>query len=47
MAKTTRISAHPCIHENTLYVPIQAPRGVWRINLTNAEQSWLHPSDAP
>ncbi len=37
----------PCIHENTLYVPIQAPRGVWRINLTTAEQSWLHPPDLP
>ena len=37
----------PCIHENILYIPIQAPRGVWRLNLTTAAQSWLHPSELP
>ena len=37
----------PCIHENILYIPIQGPRGVWRLNLTSAEQSWLHPSKLP
>lgn len=33
-----------CVHENTLYVPVQGPRGVWRINLKTAAQTWLHPS---
>ena len=36
-----------CVYENTLYVPVQGPRGVWRINLTTAAQTWLHPSKLP
>ena len=36
-----------CVYQNTLYVPVQGPRGVWRINLTTAAQTWLHPSKLP
>ena len=36
-----------CVFDNTLYVPVQGPRGVWRINLKTAAQDWLHPSKLP
>ncbi len=36
-----------CFYQDTLYVPVQGPRGVWRINLKTAAQTWLHPSKLP
>jgi hypothetical protein len=37
----------PCVHEGVLYVPVQAPRGVWRLDTKTAEQHWLNPSELP
>ena len=36
-----------CVHESVLYVPVQGPRGVWRLDTKTASQTWLKPFALP
>jgi hypothetical protein len=36
-----------CFFEGSIYVPIQNPMGLWRVNLQTAEQTWRPAHDPP
>ena len=36
-----------CVHDFVLYVPVQGPRGVWRLDTKTASQTWLKPFALP